>query len=240
MLLAGERIRPVALAGERVLPVLPALAGILPDAGLRRGSTVVVDPVGGCGLPGTSLASALLAGASASGSWCAAVGVPQLGLVGAASMGIDLSRLALVPSAGEAGANVIAALLDAVDVVLLGAEEVTRPADARRLAARARERGTVLVVLSSARWGRGGVTWPVAADLHVVPVRAQWRGLRRGHGLLRARLVEVEVSGKGAAARPRRTVLWLPSPDGTVRQARQGGRSAKAKLPFDERVVAWP
>ncbi|MGH9177562.1 MAG: hypothetical protein ACRD0N_03275, partial [Acidimicrobiales bacterium] len=73
--LAG-RVQPVALAGERLLPVHPALAGLLPGGGLRRGSTVAVAG-------STSLALALVAGPSGAGSWCAAVGVPSLGLVAA-------------------------------------------------------------------------------------------------------------------------------------------------------------
>ncbi|MDQ6948456.1 MAG: hypothetical protein M3256_19920, partial [Actinomycetota bacterium] len=62
------RARPVALAGERLLPVLPALRPLLPHGGLRRGS--VVSVVGS-----TSLTLAVVAAASAAGSWCAAVAV---------------------------------------------------------------------------------------------------------------------------------------------------------------------
>src|SRR5262245_20127568 len=66
--LAGKA-RPVALANERLLPVLDPLAPLLPGGGLRRGSVVSVAS------GSTSLALALLAGASAAGSWCAAVGL---------------------------------------------------------------------------------------------------------------------------------------------------------------------
>ncbi|CAA9257662.1 MAG: hypothetical protein AVDCRST_MAG54-2310, partial [uncultured Actinomycetospora sp.] len=54
---------PVDREGSPVLPVAGALAGLLPDGGLRRGSTVAV-----CG--STSLLLALLAEASRAGSWC--------------------------------------------------------------------------------------------------------------------------------------------------------------------------
>ena len=40
----------------------------------------------------TSILLALLAGASAAGSWCAVVGMPSLGLVAAAELGIALDR----------------------------------------------------------------------------------------------------------------------------------------------------
>ncbi|MDP9387216.1 MAG: hypothetical protein M3Q48_04630, partial [Actinomycetota bacterium] len=59
--LAG-RARPVASADEQVLAVLPALAGLLPGGGLRRGSTVAVSG-------STSLALALVAAPTAAGSW---------------------------------------------------------------------------------------------------------------------------------------------------------------------------
>ena len=79
--------------GERILPVLPELRGLFPAGGLRRGSTVLV---GGS----TSLLLSLLTSASSAGSWCAVVGMPDLGLVAAAEFGIALGRLALVPDPG--------------------------------------------------------------------------------------------------------------------------------------------
>src|SRR4051795_3391289 len=107
------RTRPVALAEEERLPVLGPLAGLFPGGGLRRGTTVSVG--GGSG--STSLAMALLAGPSQAGSWAAVVGCPDLGLVAAAELGVDLERLALVPRAGSQWPTVVSALLDAVDVV---------------------------------------------------------------------------------------------------------------------------
>ncbi|MGD9797431.1 MAG: hypothetical protein AB7V15_04880, partial [Acidimicrobiia bacterium] len=202
----------------RALPVLPALAGLLPD-GLRRGSTVVVEPGPGA----TTLAVALVAAASADGSWVAAVGVPSLGLAGAVELGMAPERLLLVdldldldldsssrvePHGGRGrspvtAATVVAALVDAVDVVVLGAR--VSPAEARRLAARAREQGAVVVALP----GR----WPGVADLRVRVGGATWE---LPHRRLVARRVEVTVAGRGAAARPRRCPLWLPAPDGAV------------------------
>ena len=67
---------------ERSLPVVPALRPLLPGGGLRRGSTVAIN--GQTSIPGTgatSLLFAVLAEASAAGSWCAVVGLPRLGLV---------------------------------------------------------------------------------------------------------------------------------------------------------------
>jgi hypothetical protein len=197
-----ELVGPGAtLADERLLPVLPALRPLLPNQGLRRGTTVAVAS-------SAALALALVAGASAAGSWVAAVGLPDLGIVAAAETGIALERLALVPVPGaSAWPTVVAAFLDAVDVVLVRSPAGLPAALARRLVARARERGAVLVPLG---------TWSEPADLRLAITASDWHGLGQGHGSLRARRVEVVASGRGAAARERRVLLWLPSPDGTI------------------------
>lgn len=213
--------RPVSLAGERLLPVLPALAPLLPGGGLRRGTTVAV--AGGAGA--TSLTLALVAGASAAGSWCAAVGCPSLGLVAAAELGVALERFPLVsaPPPGE-WATVVAALLDALDVVVAWTPRGARPGEVRRLRARARERGAVLVLAGAGAAAVDGVETRLSVD------RSAWSGLGRGCGHLAARVVDVRASGRGAAARPRRARLWLPGPDGEVATA-----PAEAPSGFRER-----
>ena len=195
-----ETVGPVSLAGEQVLPVLPALRGLLPGGALRRGSTVTV-------VGSTSLALALVAASSASGSWCAAVGLSSLGLVATAELGVSLERLALVPAPGQSWPTVVAALIDGVDVVLVRPPGRVRPSHVRRLAARARERGTVLVPLCPG-WG--------GADVRLSVVGAEWQGPGHGHGHLRARRLEVRAEGRGAAARPRQVHLWLPQAGGGV------------------------
>ena len=204
----AARSRPVALAGTRMLSVPGALGGLFPQGGVQRGSTVTVGTAPG----GISLALALAAAATAGGGWAAAVGLPSIGLVAATELGVDLERLALVPAPGQRWPGVVAALLDGVDLLLLGLPDRARAADARRLAARARERGTVLVVVEAA--GSAG-SWPEAPDLRLQVVGAAWSGLGAGHGHLRARRVEVAVAGRRAAGRERRVGLWLPGPDGT-------------------------
>ena len=194
----------VPLAAERLLPVPPALAPLLPGRGLRRGSTVAVGR-------SAALALALVAGASAAGSWVAAVGLPDLGVVAAAEAGIALERLALVPAPGAgAWATVVAALLDAVDVVLVRPPAGLPAAQARRLGARARERGAVLVPLG---------TWAAPADLRLAVTASRWEGLGQGAGRLGARRVEVAAGGRGAASLQRRIQLWLPAADGTIAAA---------------------
>jgi hypothetical protein len=206
------------LADERLLPVVPALRPLLPGRGLRRGTTVTVSR-------SAALALAVVAGASAAGSWMAAVGLPDLGIVAAAETGIALERLALVPTPGaRAWPAVVAALLDAVDVVLVRSPARLPPAQARRLAARARERGAVLVPLGA---------WPEPADLRLAVTTSTWTGLGQGHGNLRARRIEVLATGRGAATRERRVLLWLPSADGAIVPAAAPG-------PASAGVVATP
>ncbi|MGH9116790.1 MAG: hypothetical protein ACRD0A_02600, partial [Acidimicrobiales bacterium] len=203
--LAGEvaaRARPVTRADERVLPVLPALESLFPEGvnGLQRGSTVAVD--GGPGA--TSLALALMAGASTAGSWAALAGLPTVGLAAAAGFGVVIDRLVLVASPPPAvWSTVVATLVEAFDLVLARVDHRVRPGDARRLAARARERGSVLVVLGGARW-----PWPEAPDQRFTPVGAVWEGLGDGHGHLQARRVTIETGGRRGADRARRVDLW--------------------------------
>ncbi|WP_433870200.1 hypothetical protein [Saccharopolyspora sp. CA-218241] len=181
----------------RMLPARAELAAVLPWPGLRRGSTVAVDD-------SVSLLFALLSEATANGSWAAVVGLPGTNLVAAAESGVAVSRLAVVPDPGAEPAAVVAALLDGVDLVVVGGTRRLADQDARRLSARARNRGAVLVPFGP---------WP-GADVRLDCSGARWRGLGRGHGHLRERAVTVRASGRGAASRPRSCRLLLPGRDG--------------------------
>jgi hypothetical protein len=203
----ADRARPVALAREQVLPVLPALRSVLPGGGLLRGATVGVS-----GEAAVSVGLALAAGASQAGSWVAVVGWPELGLVAAAELGVALERLVLIPGPIDAGnwSSVVAALVGAFDLVLVAPTHRVGTTDARRLAARSRERGSVVVQIDT------GNRSALELDVRLATGGVRWFGLHEGHGHLRARQVEVSVSGRRQAARQRRVDLWLPSPDGTV------------------------
>jgi hypothetical protein len=201
----AELIRPAGGADEfgvhRVLPVLPELSGLLPSRGLRRGSTVAVaSGRSALGSGGTSLLLALLAAASRSGSWCAVVGVPALGVLAAAESGIVLERLALVPNPGPEWPTVVAALIDGVDVVVMAVPGPVSASIASRLAARARQRGSVLMPFG--RWAGADVTLQV--------MHGRWEGLGAGRGRLRRREVTITARGRGAAARPREITMWMP------------------------------
>lgn len=201
---AKRAVRDDGFGEGRLWPVVPALADLLPGAGLRRGSTVVVHG-------STSLLFGLLAEATVAGAWVAVVGVPGLGIAAAAEHGVVPARMAVIPRPGVAYPAVLAALLDGVDLVVTG-ERAVQGDLARRLSARARHRGSVLFSLGA---------WPGAdLELHCTP--GAWVGLTGyGAGHLRTRPVDVYVRGRGAAARPRSASVLLPGPRGCA--VRSGG-----------------
>ncbi len=168
------------------------------------GASTVARTAGG----GTTLGFALLAAASTA-SWCAAVGPADPGMVALAELGVDLAHLVLVPRPGPLWAEAAATLFDGMDIVLVRPPGPVRPGVARRLAARARERRGVLVVLGT----RG---WPEGADVQLTVEAGTWQGVGAGHGHLQGRHLEVLASGRRAAARPVRVGLWLPAPAGQV------------------------
>jgi hypothetical protein len=230
----GERVRPLSAAAERSLPVPPAFAELLPQGGLVRGSTVVT-----AGSAATSLALALAGPATAGGAWCAVVGVAHLGLLAAAELGVALGRTLLIADPGpQEWAGTVAALLDAVEVVLVQPTAPVTPTVQRRLVARARDRGSVLVQAG----GHAGV-WAAQPDLTVTAGTSRWEGVGVGHGRLRARQVEVTVAGRRSAVRPRSAVLWLPGPDGRIAVAAPRSPAARPApdraAPAEVEAAAW-
>lgn len=184
-----------------VLPVLPALRDLLPSRGLRPGSVTTVDDA--------SLLLALLAGPSAAGGWTALVGMPEYGLLAASELGVVSERLLLVDDPRERWTEVVAALLDGIQVVAVRPGYQPSPALSRRLVAVARKHGSALVVPGA--WA--------GADLNLRVAAPRWRGVHDGHGRLRSRLVEVTATGRGGAGRPQTTRLLLPTAEGDVRVA---------------------
>jgi hypothetical protein len=178
----------------RMLPVRADLADLFPWGGLRRGSTVSVQG-------SASLLLALLAEATAGDSWAALVAMPHLGMTAAAELGVATDRLAMVRQPGADLPAAIAALLDGMDLVVTPRARLT-DSQARRLSARARHRGAVLLTTDP---------WP-AADVELRCVRTSWFGIGAGYGYLAAREVTVQSNGRGAAARPTRLNLHLPGP----------------------------
>lgn len=202
---------------DHLVPTSDALRPLFPDGGLRRGTTVGVTGTGA-----TSLAFALLTGPSAAGSWCAAVGVDSLGLLAAEHAGVTLDRFVLVPDPGSDWPTVTAALLDAFEVVLLcPPSRIIAPLQ-RRLAARLRERGRVLLVLGDE--GASGL----AVDLCLAGDTGVWEGLGWGAGHLTSRQLQVRAEGRRLAGRSRQTTVWLPDPEGGVTAAHRAAAPATA------------
>ncbi|MGH3742394.1 MAG: hypothetical protein ACRDT1_13860, partial [Micromonosporaceae bacterium] len=157
----------------------------------------------------TTLLLALISEAVRAGSWCAVVGVPELGACAAAELGVELSRLVLAPYPWEHWTKVTAALLDGLDVVAVKPSSPVSAKQAQQLAARAKQRGGVLIPY-------GG--W-AGADITVEATDQIWHGLARGSGRLRDRELAVTSYGRGFATRPRHARMWLPAPGSLTPEA---------------------
>lgn len=199
----SEGLRTAAEIQAASVKVAGPLHSLLPE-GVAPGSTVAV--AGSIGLAMTLVAS--LAGEE---RWVAGVAWGPLGLVAARELGLRWDRLILVrPSDQESWPTATAVVLDAFDIV------VVRPGrsnerDVRRVMARARDRGAVLVAVETVNDSR---EWWAMADVRVRVTGRRWDGLGDGSGHLRRRLLMVEATGRGRLARARRLELWLPGVDG--------------------------
>jgi hypothetical protein len=185
---------------SKLLPIDGQVAPLLPWPGLRRGATVAVSG-------STSLLLLLLAGAMRDGSWCAVAGVPHLGCVAAAEMGVPLDRLALVPNPGPDWPTVVGALIDGFDLVVVGVAGAVADGIVRSLQARARQRGCVLVPVGA---------WP-GSDVVLEVTGRRWEGLGHGHGRLRRQYLNVASTGRGRAAQRRTATVMLGQPAEAVR-----------------------
>ena len=220
---------PAGAAHERRLPVEESLEALLPEGSIRRGTVVAV---GGHG--SVTLAVALAAEASRRGSWVAAVGMADLGVAALAERGVNLDRWALVDlPAGARGrggssvsltADVLGAVVGGFDLVLVGPAIRVGGTTARRLLARLREHGTSLICALGGGTS-GDISDGLQPELRLIIEQTLWTGIDDGHGRLLARRAEVTVGGRGAASRPHRTLVWLPSEDGRVTGAEPGQAS---------------
>ncbi|WP_292691296.1 MULTISPECIES: hypothetical protein [unclassified Microbacterium] len=185
-----------------VLPTHPAFTSLLPGGGLRSGSAYAIAR-------SMSLLLALMARPSQDGAWCGVVGMPELGAEAAEKYGLDLDRLVFIPDPGPRWLAVTATIAEVLPVVAVrppvGANTARAGAEATRLAARLRDRGTVLLVQGP---------WPQAeAVIDVADPR--WAGLGQGHGYLAGRELTVSVSSKRTPT-ARRARMLLPAADGSI------------------------
>lgn len=136
---AEERPVEALPSSENLLPLPESLAEVLPR-GLPRGTVAVLSGAG-------SLPVGMVAAVTAAGGHVAVVGLPGFGLLAAAEMGADLSRLAVIPDPGVDPVEIVAVLIDGMDLVVLGlAGRSVPPTRSRAVVARARQRGCTLLV----------------------------------------------------------------------------------------------
>lgn len=201
---------------DPVLPLDPALAPLLPGQGLQTGVVYSVSP-------SPSLLFALMSAVSRRGSWCAAVGMPTLGLEAAAASGIDLSRLILVPHPGERWLAVVSALAEVVPLIAMNPGSPVRDAEASRLSARLRDRGCTLLTTSS---------WPQSEGL-ISLHDPHWEGVGDGWGLLSDRTVTVTAQTR-QTPRPQSLRLRLPGSLGAVEAVASRNEISEVPMP-----AAW-
>lgn len=161
------------------LPVHPVLSSAFPG-GLRRGGVYHLTG-------SLTVALGLLAGASEAGAWCGVVGLPDLGIEAAASWGICLERLVLLPTAGADWTGVVATLIESVDLVLTPAPARVSNGELNRLTARLRDRRATLIVLGD--WA--------AAPRALAGVHGQttgWSGIGDGRGYLMRRQLRLDIT----------------------------------------------
>ena len=207
-----QRIRSMQATklDSRLIPTHPAIADLLPGGGLKQGAVYSIGNSASIGNTASvenaaTLLLALLAAPSAAGSWCGVVGVPEFGVEAAASFGIDLDRLVLVPQPGDQWLAVTAAIADVMTVVVTKPPRVASESKLARLAARLRQRGSTLIVVGSHS------AWPQSEALLSLS-ESSWIGIGAGYGHLTARQVTVTVPQR-VGGRPRSARMWLPDPE---------------------------
>lgn len=163
----------------------------------------------------TSLALALLAKATTAGMWCSIVGPPDLGLVGAVELGVDLERLVVVAAPRLRAATAIGALVEGCDVVLLRLPLAMTRTEMLRLSARARQRRVLVVLLSDPR--SRAVAWPEAPDITVQIRSSVFYGIESGSGRIAGRRVEIETMHRRSGGLQAPVALWLPAVTGELR-----------------------
>jgi hypothetical protein len=190
---------------DKVLPVPSALESILPGGGLATGTVYSVSP-------SLSLIFALLSASSQRGSWCAAVGMPDLGVEAAAAAGIDLDRLVLVPDPGPRWMAVLSALSEIVPLVAVHPGSAPKDAESARFAARLRDRSCTVLTTSPWMQSEGLIS------IH----DPQWEGLGAGWGTLEDRTVTVTAQVR-TRPRPQSVRVRMPGRNGIVERVPEAG-----------------
>jgi len=188
---AGRTQTSSVLASQRPRPVRGPYAEVFPN-GLRPGTSVAVT-ASRPSLEAAALRNAIVlaAGVVPADGWVAAVGVSSFGVLAAAEAGLALERLVFLDAPVSAWGSVAVAAVDAFDVVVLAVPLRPKTAEVRRLAGRARERGTTVIAT-----GAGASLW--GAEARVTMAKADWQGVGAGHGTLQQCRVTVDLDGRGS------------------------------------------
>jgi len=178
-------------------------AEVLP-AGLLRGQVVTCR-----GPAAYSIALGLVARAVAVGSWLAMVDLDQVSPEALVEFDIPLHRVVGV-SAGDDLANVLSAVFDGFDAVMMPASRY-RGALARRIAQRIRAKGVTLVVIDDTNEMRAHDTTSLG-DIELAGTDIRWEGIGWGSGRLLARYLTVTSTGR-RSPRPLQSAMRLPPQD---------------------------
>lgn len=139
----AQRLSVQATSRYGLLPVGSQLASLFPAGGLERGH------VYGCrGDAWLSVMYALIARATQEGSWAAVVNLEFMGMMSAAEHGVALQRVLCVDATHDGGTwtHVVGACVDGIDVVVVYRPQC-RPSDVRKLEARIKAHGTILIIV---------------------------------------------------------------------------------------------
>jgi hypothetical protein len=195
----AQRVSARAEAGFGPVPVAPALASLLPSSGLERGGVYAC-----AGDAPMSLLFSLVATATSVGSWLACVDVPRVGLMAAHEYGVALQRVMCVSTGGhtQSYAQVVGALVDGIDLVVVSSPTCSA-AETRRIVARAKASGSVLIIL-----GRAGQFSP---DVVVSSSTTEWHF----HTYASSRTMSVQAHGR-RVYNQRALTVQLPAADGAA------------------------
>jgi len=156
-----------------------------------------------------SIALGLVARAVAVGSWLAMVDLDQVSPEALVEFDIPLHRVVGV-SAGDDLANVLSAVFDGFDAVMIPASRY-RGALARRIAQRIRAKGVTLVVIDDTNEMRAHDTTSLG-DIELAGTDIRWEGIGWGSGRLLARYLTVTSTGR-RSPRPLQSAMRLPPQD---------------------------
>ncbi len=175
---------------ERPFIVDGPLQSLLPA--FHRGAIVHLEGRSGT----TSLAYMLAAAVTRLDEWVGALDADgSLHAVAAHECGVALERFVVARHVNEQSwLTAAATLIDGMSCVLLPTPNRIRLQDARRLAARARERGSALIVLGA---------WPGEANWRVRVLEHDWPTFRGDTTFLaRERAYQLNISGPGCIPQP--------------------------------------